>query len=210
MAQAKLGEPIPLDELSEMHDDDQPKAFADFIHDKDYGLSASIPLDKKTLNKFRRFTGRADGPSSESTTDLTSTMPKAGSFALRIAHGSAPKNTGTISTMKSAGEMDQQIRADHEFGFLDLDEHDQWDTLGELDSHTVTGWNKRWEIVNSHFTKDAAEAFIRRKQQRIYVESQYYAWEFNAIKEAILDGTLTYTPKPVVNANEAVSMEIVG
>jgi hypothetical protein len=30
---------------------------------------------------------------------------------------------------------------------------------------------------------------------RVYVESQYYAWEFEAIKAAILDGTLTYTPK---------------
>lgn len=61
MAQAKMGEPITLDELSEVLDDDQPKAFADFIRDKDYGLSASLPPDKKTLNKFRRFTGRIDG-----------------------------------------------------------------------------------------------------------------------------------------------------
>ncbi|VVO86269.1 Nucleoid-associated protein YejK [Pseudomonas fluorescens] len=61
MAQAKLGEPITLDGLSEVLDDEQPKAFADFIRDKDYGLSASLPPDKKTLNKFRRFTGRIDG-----------------------------------------------------------------------------------------------------------------------------------------------------
>lgn len=127
----------------------------------------------------------------------------------------SPKEYWDDPDDEECGEMDQQIRADHECGFLDLDEHDQWDTLGELDSHTVTGWNKRWEMVNSHFTKDATEAFIRRKQHdygeiRVYVESQYYAWEFNAIKEAILDGTLTYTPKPIVNANEAVSMEIAG
>ncbi|MBK5416390.1 nucleoid-associated protein YejK [Pseudomonas sp. TH31] len=61
LSQVKLGEPITLDELSEVLDDDQPKAFAEFIQGKDYGLSASIPPDKKTLNKFRRFTGRADG-----------------------------------------------------------------------------------------------------------------------------------------------------
>jgi hypothetical protein len=29
---------------------------------------------------------------------------------------------------------------------------------------------------------------------RVDAESQYYAWEFEAIKDAILDGTLTYTP----------------
>jgi nucleoid-associated protein len=61
MAQDKLGEPITLDELSEVLDDDQPKAFADFIRSKDYGLSDSLPTDRKTLNKFRRFTGRAEG-----------------------------------------------------------------------------------------------------------------------------------------------------
>jgi nucleoid-associated protein len=61
MSQAKLGEPITLDELSEVLDDDQPKAFADFIRSKDYSLSDSLPPDKKTLNKFRRFTGRAEG-----------------------------------------------------------------------------------------------------------------------------------------------------
>ncbi|WP_460146664.1 nucleoid-associated protein YejK [Pseudomonas sp. S2_A02] len=61
MAQAKMGEAITLDELSELLDEDQPKNFADFIQAKDYGLSASLPPDKKTLNKFRRFTGRADG-----------------------------------------------------------------------------------------------------------------------------------------------------
>jgi nucleoid-associated protein len=61
MAQAKLGEPLTLDELSEVLDDEQPKAFADFIRNKDYGLSDSLPPDKKTLNKFRRFTGRAEG-----------------------------------------------------------------------------------------------------------------------------------------------------
>ncbi|KAA0983272.1 nucleoid-associated protein [Pseudomonas sp. ANT_J28] len=61
MAQAKLGEPITLDELSELIDEGQPKAFADFIKAADYGLSDTLPPDKKTLNKFRRFTGRAEG-----------------------------------------------------------------------------------------------------------------------------------------------------
>ena len=61
MAQAKLGEPITLDELSGLIDEDRPKNFHDFIKAKDYGISETLPPDKKTLNKFRRFTGRADG-----------------------------------------------------------------------------------------------------------------------------------------------------
>ena len=63
MAQAKIGEPITLNELSELIDGDRPKAFYDFIRNKDYGLSAEIPADKRTLNQFRRFTGRAEGMS---------------------------------------------------------------------------------------------------------------------------------------------------
>jgi hypothetical protein len=96
--------------------------------------------------------------------------------------------------------LNAKVQEDNECDFMELDTDDQWELLGELDDHTVTGWNKRREIVNSHFTKDAAEAFISRKkhdygEMRVYVKSQYYAWEFEAIKAAILDGTLTYTPK---------------
>ena len=61
MAQAKIGESITLDELSELIDEDRPAAFYDFIRNKDYGLSPEIPADKRTLNQFRRFTGRAEG-----------------------------------------------------------------------------------------------------------------------------------------------------
>lgn len=61
MAQAKIGEPITLDELSELIDEDRPKAFYEFIRNKDYGLSPEIPADKRTLNQFRRFTGRTEG-----------------------------------------------------------------------------------------------------------------------------------------------------
>ncbi|NHC51503.1 nucleoid-associated protein YejK [Pseudomonas sp. AU8050] len=63
MAQAKLGEPITLEKLSGLIDEDRPKSFYDFIKAKDYGLSETLPPDKKTLNKFRRFTGRAEGMS---------------------------------------------------------------------------------------------------------------------------------------------------
>ena len=63
MAQAKLGESITLDELSFLIDEERPKSFYDFIKAKDYGLSETLPPDKKTLNKFRRFTGRAEGMS---------------------------------------------------------------------------------------------------------------------------------------------------
>ncbi len=59
-SQARIGEPMTLDALSELMDDQQPRAFYDYIRNKDYGLSPEIPADKRTLNQFRRFTGRAE------------------------------------------------------------------------------------------------------------------------------------------------------
>lgn len=59
--QARTGQPITLDELSGLVDDEQPKAFYDYIRNKDYGLAAEIPPDKRTLHQFRRFTGRTGG-----------------------------------------------------------------------------------------------------------------------------------------------------
>ncbi|WP_110643392.1 nucleoid-associated protein [Salinicola sp. CPA57] len=61
--QAKRGEPITLDELSELVDETQPKAFYDYIRNQDYGLAAEIPPDKRTLQQFKRFAGRASGVS---------------------------------------------------------------------------------------------------------------------------------------------------
>ena len=60
-SQAKLGEPISLEELAALIDEERPAAFYEFIRNKDYGLSPEIPADKRTLNQFRRFTARTEG-----------------------------------------------------------------------------------------------------------------------------------------------------
>lgn len=60
-AQTKLGEAVNLEELSELITEARPTAFLDHIRSKDYGLSPEIPADKRTLNHFRRFTGRTEG-----------------------------------------------------------------------------------------------------------------------------------------------------
>lgn len=60
-AQDKIGSPVSLYELSEVLDEDRPKSFADFIRAGDYGMSESFAADKRTLNQYRRYTGRAEG-----------------------------------------------------------------------------------------------------------------------------------------------------
>ncbi len=98
------------------------------------------------------------------------------------------------------GLLNELAQKSEEKDFLEL-EHisDQWDILGDLDDHTVTGWDEKWVPVNTHFTKDAAEAFIERKRHdyrkgiRVYVDAQTHCWEYNTIKEAILQGRIGLT-----------------
>lgn len=59
--QTRRGEVVSIEGLSEALDEDNPKAFYNHIRNKDYGLSPEIPADKRTLNAFHRFTGRAEG-----------------------------------------------------------------------------------------------------------------------------------------------------
>lgn len=80
--------------------------------------------------------------------------------------------------------------------FLDLDLCEQFEVLREQEDITVTGYQETWEYVNAHLTKEAAEAFIERKKHdyrkglRVYVEAQIHCWEFEAIKNALMDGKL--------------------
>lgn len=60
-SQAKIGQSVGLSELSELLDEDRPQAFIEHLRNQDYGLSEEFPADKKILNNFRRFTGRAEG-----------------------------------------------------------------------------------------------------------------------------------------------------
>lgn len=111
--------------------------------------------------------------------------------------------------------LDEEERADFSDAYLadipllEMSESDQWELMESVEDVSVLGYARRWEIVDSHFTHEAAQAFIDRKGHdypplRIYVEAQIYCWEYEAIKAAILDGTLTYTPKsPADNAAAA-------
>jgi hypothetical protein len=96
-------------------------------------------------------------------------------------------------------EPDEQAALCNEVGgpFLEADAWNQAEALDKLhpDSLMYHAAGK-WEFVCQHFTRDAAEAFIKRKGHdyreglRIYVDASCYSWELNAIKAAILDGRI--------------------
>lgn len=101
-------------------------------------------------------------------------------------------------------EEREAINADclenHETPFTSLDEDDQWSMLESFDDHTVSGYRREWQFLNAHLTKEAAEAFIARKQHdypplRVYVESMYFGWEYKELMAALLDGRLVLVEK---------------
>lgn len=97
-------------------------------------------------------------------------------------------------------KVNQLAKSWHDEPFDTLSTEDKFDMINQanIDCVYVTRWQDHWEIVNSHFTSEAAEAWIKRKGHdypdglRVSVDAQLYCWEWNAIKQAIMDGTLVF------------------
>ena len=99
-----------------------------------------------------------------------------------------------------------------ECAFLDLSDDDQWGIFenSEVEDHSVIYYEEKWETINFHFTKAAAEAFIKRKghdygELRVYADAHTYGWEYNAIKQALLDGSLMFVGMSKVIETERCS-----
>lgn len=101
--------------------------------------------------------------------------------------------------------VDECVWVNYDRGIDEADER----TAGRLDAlddddyfnaRNLRGWEKvyyvdRWEYVSAHVTRESAEAFIARKghdyeQLRIYVDSQIYCHELNAIINGLLYGEI--------------------
>lgn len=86
--------------------------------------------------------------------------------------------------------------------FADADAYEQKEALAKLHpDSTLYHAFEDWETVNQHFTKEAAEAFIKRKKHdyrhglRVYVDASTYSWELNTIKAAILSERIGLLPE---------------
>lgn len=96
--------------------------------------------------------------------------------------------------------------------FMDADEYEQEQALKEhLPDYSLLYVTTRWETLNQHFTKAAAEAFIKRKKHdyrkglRVYVDCSCYSWELNTIKAAILSGRIGLLPEPAAPGEKPCS-----
>jgi hypothetical protein len=86
----------------------------------------------------------------------------------------------------------------HEKPFDEIGEDEQFVAIGEMENFEVIGYQENWKLVNSHFTQSSADEFVRKHghkyggKLRISQESQHRSFEFNAIKNALLDGKLVW------------------
>jgi hypothetical protein len=80
--------------------------------------------------------------------------------------------------------------------FDQLEEDLQYDTLNLLSYIQIVGYVEHWNYLNVHFTQASADDFINRSRHnypdglKVFIESQQYCPEFNAIRNAILSGKL--------------------
>jgi len=87
--------------------------------------------------------------------------------------------------------------------FLDADGYDMRAATGKACTRIrrCISWKNSGNYVGQHMTRDAADAFIKRKGHdyreglRVYVDATSYSWELNTIKAAILDGRIGFIPK---------------
>ena len=84
--------------------------------------------------------------------------------------------------------------------FDSLNEENQLEILHDCgyDDLRIVYYKEEWKHVNTHLTREGAQAFIARKKHdhgelRIYVESLYWCVEFKELIEAIVDGNVVYT-----------------
>jgi len=101
-------------------------------------------------------------------------------------------------------EVNRLCMESYDAEFTELDDDAKWEALSDLVGHTVSGYKKEWRYVNAHLTREAAEAFIRRKQHdypplRVFVESMCFGWEYQEIIQALCDGRLVLSDKAVTN-----------
>lgn len=92
-------------------------------------------------------------------------------------------------------DLDEECNGD----FLSSSDYYKSEALEKLyPDYSLIYVKKVWKTVNQHMTRDAAEAFIKRKKHDypeglyIYVDATTYSWEYNTIKEAILAGRIAF------------------
>jgi hypothetical protein len=82
----------------------------------------------------------------------------------------------------------------------EVPENSLLDSLIDLCDYRKVYYNEDWKHVNSHLTREAAQAFINRKKHdyrelRIWVDSLYWCWEFKDLIKGLVSGEIVLKEK---------------
>ena len=95
-------------------------------------------------------------------------------------------------------KLDELCLKNHGKPFDEVDEFEQLLEIGGLEGFSVFGCHENWKLVNFHFTQSSADYFVLKHghkykgKLRVSQEAQDRSYEFNAIKNAILNGNLVW------------------
>ena len=100
-----------------------------------------------------------------------------------------------IEELEDPSELFGKIAAISIKDFFERNYYEQVLAAKEL-GYEVVHYQEEWKHVNTHLTREAAQAFIKRKQHdhgelRIWVSSLYWCWEFNMIIQGLLSGKIS-------------------
>jgi hypothetical protein len=175
--------------------------FADFVarlrHDCiGQGVSEHCTADAIFVVKSKRYLYGID---TDYTDDLAIHVDDRYWHTIEEYLNDADASTIAMLDQKAIATCRKLAELDHPFTGLSIRE--QFETIGTLDEHSVYGFAEQRSLVSVHFTQRAAEAFIANRQKdyehplQVFVESQNYCDEFNAIKQAIMNGKLIFKDK---------------
>lgn len=175
-------------------------------------LAAGAPLNAETWADFvarLRHDCIGEGVREHCTADATflvekrvwHAVPEDHSDTLRVytdGHDEELQSFLKRLSSEQLAALDQAV----EGTFSEADSYDMAQAMDKLHpDSTLYHAVERWEFVCQHFTKDAADAFVKRKRHdyreglRVYVDATSYSWELNAIKAAILSGRIGLLPE---------------
>ena len=111
----------------------------------------------------------------------------------------------SVSDFLESVDEEQELKIINEWGkeyfgkkpvnLKEIPEYKLMDFLVDCYDYSRVYYKEDWKHINTHLTREAAEAFIKRNQHdhgelRIYVESLYWCWEFKDLIEGLANGDI--------------------
>lgn len=173
-------------------------------------LASGAKLNQDTWDDFvrrLRYDTKGEGVKNHYTADavfqvrtlVDQVVPEDYGGELHVFDGCEISQTAQVFYKSLEKDLQDELDAECDGNFLNASDYYKNEALEKLfPDYSLIYVKQNWKTVNQHMTRDAAIAFINRKKHDypsglyLYVDATTYSWEYNTIKEAILDGRIKY------------------